>query len=156
MLKINIIAVGKNKETWVDQSISHYLKYLRKFASITFDYIPDKGKNRKMSASEIMKVEADLIKAKIKSNHIIALTDRGKKMDSIAFSDWLSNLMQRSGGACDFLVGGINGLDPSLMGSCNEEISLSPLTMSHQLIRPVLLEQLYRGFSILSGGKYHK
>jgi len=156
MLKINIIAVGKNKEPWVDDAVEHYLKYLRKFATATMDYIPDKSSGRNESEIEIMRDEAERIKAKIKSSYAIALSDRGKKMDSIQFSKWLSKLMQKSGGGCDLVIGGIYGLHPAFLESCREVISLSPLTMSHQLIRPVLLEQLYRGYSILTGGKYHK
>ncbi len=103
-----------------------------------------------------MQLEAELIRSKVKSNYSIALTDRGKSMDSLKFARWLEKLKINSGGACDFIIGGIYGIEKDLLASCRETLSLSPMTMSHQLVRPVLLEQLYRGFSILGGGKYHK
>ena len=156
MLKINIIAIGKNKDTWVAESVMHYTKYIRRYANISIEYLPDKSRSRSMAASEVMKAEAELIKRKPKSNYLISLSDRGKSMDSLQFSEWLKKLSIKCGGACDFIIGGIYGLDKDILSSSNEIISLSPLTMSHQLVRPVLLEQIYRAFSIINGGKYHK
>lgn len=156
MLKINVIAVGKSKEAWVEDAVNHYLKLLKKFARASFIYIPDIRKTKKITAAELMRLEAERIDRQLKSNCRLALSDKGQKFDSGQFSDFLSRLMKESDGTIDFIIGGIYGIDKSILESCRAVISLSPLTMSHQLIRPVLLEQLYRGFSILSGGNYHK
>lgn len=155
MLKINIITIGKNKETWVAESIIHFRKMLRKFVDVSIIYIPDKTSRKKLSEKEVMQSEADLILPEIKSNYPVALTDKGSRMDSLEFAQWFNSLMQHES-AIDFIIGGIYGLDDSIMKTCREKLSLSPMTMSHQLIRPVLLEQIYRAFSILTGGKYHK
>jgi 23S rRNA (pseudouridine1915-N3)-methyltransferase len=156
MLKINIIAVGKNKETWVDDAIGHYEKLLKKFVKLSFEYIPDQKKSSSLSENEVKRQEASAISKRLDSGHKIALSDKGRKYNSEEFADYLSKLMQQSGGAVEFIIGGAYGLDSSVINECDDVVSLSPMTMSHQLIRPVLLEQLYRGFSILSGGKYHK
>nr|MBN2277896.1 23S rRNA (pseudouridine(1915)-N(3))-methyltransferase RlmH [candidate division Zixibacteria bacterium] len=156
MLKINIIAVGKNKETWVEEAINHYLKLLARHASVSFIYIPDLKKSRELDNPELPRLEAPLIFKKIKSSCTVALVDKGKTYTSEEFAEYISGLMMTSGGSVDFIIGGIHGLDKSILITCRETLSLSPMTMSHQLIRPVLLEQLYRAFSILSGGKYHK
>lgn len=156
MLKINIISIGKNKDKWVDEAILHYVKLLKKYSLLTFDFIPGKKLSKNYSEDELRSLEAKLIKPKLRSRYQIALSDKGRSYDSKEFSKWLSALPNKSFGSCDFIIGGIYGLDKSFLKSCHEIISLSPMTMSHQIIRPVLLEQLYRGFSILSGSKYHR
>ena len=143
MLKIKIITVGKNKEAWVDDAIKHYEKLLTKFAKLSFVYIHDIKKTRALGDDDVKKLEASKIKKKLSPNYKVALSDKGR-------------LMRNSGGVIEIIIGGVYGLDESIIDECNDIISLSPMTMSHQLVRPVLLEQLYRGFSILSGGKYHK
>ncbi len=156
MLKIKIIALGKNKETWVDDAIMHYEKLLRKFARLSFVYIPDIKKARGLSENEVKKQEALRLMKKLGSGYKVALSDRGRQYDSNEFAKYLSRLIQDSGGSVEFIIGGVYGLDKPIMDECRNIISLSPMTISHQLVRPVLLEQLFRGFSILSGGKYHK
>lgn len=87
---------------------------------------------------------------------VVALSDSGKKADSHEFARLLEQWQTRSNGTITFLIGGPFGLDESLLSRADVALSLSPLTFSHQLVRLVLLEQLYRAFSILSGSPYHK
>jgi 23S rRNA (pseudouridine1915-N3)-methyltransferase len=155
MFKINILAVGKNKDCWVDESITHYLKLLKKYADLSVIYIPDVRQSKNFSEKELRKAEAVLIENKFASDYRIALSDRGKSLNSFQFAAFLSDIMIKQG-RCDFIIGGIFGLDDSILKQCACTLSFSPMTFSHQLIRPILLEQLYRGFSIISGGKYHK
>jgi 23S rRNA (pseudouridine1915-N3)-methyltransferase len=156
MLKINIIAVGKNKDAWVDDAIRHYEKLLKKFVNLSFDFIPDIKKSPGIGENEIKKLEASKIIKKLRPGYKIALSDKGRKYNSEEFAKYLSKLMQKSGGTVEFIIGGVYGLDESIINECDVVVSLSPMTITHQLVRPILLEQLYRGFSILSGGKYHK
>ncbi len=156
MFRINIIAPGKNKEDWIEEAVNHYLKLLKKFANVSFVYIPDIKKSKNITSAELMRCEAERIERQLKSPCRLALSDNGRKFDSLQFAVYLSELMEKCGGSVDFIIGGIYGIDKSLLESCRAVISLSPMTISHQLIRPVLLEQLYRGFSILSGNDYHK
>jgi len=156
MLKINVLTIGKNKDNWVSESIAHFLKLLKKYAVVEIIYIPEVKNSGKLPDSELKKAEEVAFNNHSKANFRIALTDKGISYDSIQFSKLINSLLQTSGGSIDFIIGGIYGLSDSFLKSCQQTLSLSPMTMSHQLIRPVLLEQLYRGFSILSGGKYHK
>ncbi|SYZ73338.1 Ribosomal RNA large subunit methyltransferase H [Candidatus Zixiibacteriota bacterium] len=155
MFRINIIAIGRNKDAWIELGIDHYLKLLRKSAQVNLAVIPDVKSAGNLSPQELRKAEANSFRKHLKSDFIIALSDRGRLMTSEEFADFLQVLMTRSPG-CDFLIGGIYGLDESILKTSREIISLSPMTMSHRLIRPVLLEQIYRAFSIISGGNYHK
>jgi len=156
MFAVNIITIGKNKDAWVDDAIAHYLKLLKRYAAVSLIYVPDTKQSATLSEAELMKKEARRLRKNFRSDYRIALSDRGRRFDSIQFANYLADLMRRSRGSVDFIIGGIYGLDETMIAECRETVSLSPMTMSHQLIRPVLLEQLYRGFSILSGGHYHK
>jgi 23S rRNA (pseudouridine1915-N3)-methyltransferase len=155
MLKIRVIAVGKNKEDWVEQSIGQYLTFLKKYSRPEIIYTAERKKTKSVSETEVMNIEAGFIAEKLDSGFIIALHDAGRKLDSKAFAAYLQKLMQ-SNNKCCFIIGGAYGLAPSLLKRCDDRLSLSPMTLSHQLVRPVLLEQLYRALSIISGGKYHK
>jgi 23S rRNA (pseudouridine1915-N3)-methyltransferase len=155
MFRIDIVALGKNKDRWVDEAILHYITLLKKFASINVIYIPDIKGAKNFNELELRRAEAAAIEKRLHSGYPIALSDRGKVFNSVEFARFLSKLMMKSG-SCEFIIGGIYGLDSSILEECRATLSLSPMTFSHQLVRPILLEQLYRAFSILSGGKYHK
>ncbi len=156
MISINIIAIGKNKDPWVEESIRHYLKFLQKYARVNILVIPDKSKSAKLPPLEITKLEASQIRSKIESKYVIALSEKGRKFDSEQFASFLEKTVSQGGGKIDFLIGGAFGLHDDLIHECSQSISLSPLTFSHQLVRPILLEQLYRAFTIIHGEKYHK
>jgi len=155
MFHINIIAVGKNKEYWVYSPVEHYLTFLQKFADVFMIYVPNIKQSSNLTEKELRRAEAINIQKYLKAEYRIALAHTGKSFDSVKFAKYVENLMLKTG-ACDFIIGGIYGLDKAIIESCNDIVSLSPMTMSHQLIRPVLLEQLFRAFSIISGSKYHK
>lgn len=155
MFKIRVMAVGKNKEHWVDLSIEHYQTCLKKYSRPEMIYTAERKKTGKISEIEVMKAEAEYIGDKLDTGYTIALHDRGRRLDSAEFAGYMQKLMSRHS-LCTFIIGGAYGLDEDLMKRCDDRLSLSPMTMSHQLVRPVLLEQLYRALSIISGGKYHK
>jgi 23S rRNA (pseudouridine1915-N3)-methyltransferase len=156
MLKINIISVGINKESWVEESIAHFLKPLKRYANVSLHIIPDIKNRKNMNKYDLMLLEAEKIDRLSKSDYRIGLTDKGRPFDSLKFAELLNTLKTESRGQIDFIIGGIYGLHPVILDNCRLKLSLSPMTMSHQLIRPVLLEQLYRGFSIIAGTDYHK
>jgi 23S rRNA (pseudouridine1915-N3)-methyltransferase len=155
MFRINIIAIGKNKDDWIESAVAHYLKLLKKYASVSIKYLPDIKNSKNLSEEELKLAEAELISKNKKSQFQIALSDKGKTFNTLTFAEYLESLKNQVG-IVDFIIGGIYGLDESLIKECNLCLSLSPMTMSHQLVRPVFLEQLYRCFSINAGGKYHK
>jgi 23S rRNA (pseudouridine1915-N3)-methyltransferase len=156
MLKIRILAIGEDKNRWVTEGIAHFTKLLSKYASIEFVSLPSPKSSASISPDEIKKQEAALFRERLAKGMTIALTDSGKSLDSIAFAKQLERWQVSSGGTVTFLIGGPFGLDAHLVESCDLALSLSLLTFSHQLVRLVLLEQLYRGYTILHNTSYHK
>ena len=156
MIKLKVIAVGKDKDSWVTDGCAHYLKLLKRFATVEIKIVPSVKSASSMPPDQIMKMEAErLTKEMTRATHV-ALTDTGKKMDTASFSKWLTGQVDTSGGMISFIIGGAYGLDKDVLAKADQVISLSPLTFSHQLVRLVLLEQLYRAFSVAHGTDYHK
>lgn len=156
LLKIEIHAIGREKDTWLNEGIAHYQKLLAKYASVEITTLGAKGIPSSLPPNEIRRQEAALFKKKPFEGTIVALCDRGEKTDSLQFAKILERLAAHSRGAIRFLIGGPWGLDEELVARAELSLSLSPLTFSHQLVRLILLEQIYRALSILHGDPYHK
>ncbi len=109
-----------------------------------------------LSPTEIRKAEAERLGKHLGKGLTIALTDRGEALDSPALARKLEQWMAHAGGAIQFVVGGPFGLHKSVLEKADLQLSLSPLTFSHQIVRLVLVEQLYRALSILHRTDYHK
>ena len=155
MLRVRIVAIGKNKDAWIAEGSRHYSKLLSRYATVETEIIPPLKSTSSLSPAEIKAREADRFeKAKLRG-FVIALSDRGVKMDTIRLSREIEKLQNRTG-EITFMIGGAHGLDDRIIERADLVLSLSPLTFSHQLVRLVLLEQLYRVFSLLHGGSYHK
>jgi 23S rRNA (pseudouridine1915-N3)-methyltransferase len=155
LLRIRIIAVGKHKERWVQEGCAHFEKLLARFAYIEWKIISSK-ESSSLSPAEIKRREAKLLEKEFQKGWNIALADAGESMDTFAFARMLETLQVKSGGRVNFIIGGAYGLDDDLLDTVDQRVSLSPLTFSHQLVRLVLLEQLYRAFTIIHGMDYHK
>ena len=155
MLKIKVVGIGKDKESWVTDACAHYSKLLGRFAVIEWVLIPSLKLSSSLSRTEIKKKEAKTILKEIKKGLVVALTDHGSAYDSIGFSEFLESCMSQNS-TVYFLIGGPYGLDQSVVEKADFRLSLSPLTFSHQIVRLVLAEQLYRAFTILNGTDYHK
>jgi 23S rRNA (pseudouridine1915-N3)-methyltransferase len=140
--KVTIIAVGKVKHAWINAGIQEYRKRL---PGLTIVEIKDSNK-----AKEFQDIQA-LIKSREK---LITLTERGKLMDSIAFSRFLAQEIRDE--AIVFAIGGPEGISPDLEKAASHCISLSPMTFTHDMARLLLIEQLYRAQNILQNGSYHK
>lgn len=156
MIKLRIIAIGKDKDRWISAGCEHCVKLLKRFATVELKIIPSPKISPSMTPDEIMKKEAERIVKQMSRGVNIALVDSGRQMDSIAFSSWLRKQIDTGDGPVNFVIGGPYGLHESILSQASETISLSALTFSHQLVRLVLLEQLYRALSIAHGTDYHK
>lgn len=159
MLHINVLCVGKVKETFFKEAIFEYSKRLSRFCDLNIieiqdEKIPDKS-NEKIE-QEIKDKEGNNILSHIKKDsYVIALDLRGKEFDSVTFSQEISRLSITNSNIT-FVIGGSLGLSEKVLSSCNEKICFSKLTFPHQLIRIFLLEQLYRSFKIANNEAYHK
>lgn len=156
MLKLRIVAIGKDKQSWVSDGISHYTKLLSKYAELDIRTIADTKTSASQSPPEIKAGQAAQFEKHLSKGLVVALSDRGKEYDSTTFAKLLERARITSGGTITFLIGGPYGLDDLLIKKADHIVSLSRLTFSHQVVRLVLLEQLYRAFSILAGTDYHK
>jgi 23S rRNA (pseudouridine1915-N3)-methyltransferase len=151
-----VLAIGKDKDPWVTEGCRHYGKLLSKHAKVAVTALPALKGVSALSPVEIMDREATVFERALGDEYLAALTHRGMSYDTASFARLLERLQTESRGAITFLIGGPYGLHERLMQRANLRVSLSPLTFSHQLVRLVLLEQLFRGFDILGGGSYHK
>ena len=159
MLHINVICVGKIKESFFRDAISEYSKRLSRFCNLTItelqdEKIPEKA-NEKIE-QEIKEKEGQNIISHIKKDsYVIALDLTGKELDSIALSQKIESL-SISNSSITFIIGGSLGLSKQVLTACNEKLCFSKMTFPHQLIRIFLLEQIYRSFKISNNETYHK
>ncbi len=156
MIKIKIICIGKDKDRWVSESCEHFVKLLSRYADLSLKIIPAYKISSSLTSAEIKKKEAELISKQFGKGHTIALVDTGEKYNSHSLARLIEKQIAISGGTMTFIIGGAYGLDNSILNQVDFKLSLSPLTFSHQLARVVLLEQLFRAFSIINNSDYHK
>ena len=156
MVKIKIIAIGKDKDKWISVGIEHYKKLISRFADVELITISSLKNSSSVNLKNIKSNESELILKNIQGKPYIALSDKGLQYDSMNFSKKLDDLTRKLQSRVIFVIGGAYGLNENILEKADSIISLSKLTFSHQLVRLVLLEQIYRGFSISHNTDYHK
>lgn len=159
-MNIDIITVGKIKEKYLKEGIAEYKKRLIPFCRINIIEVCDEKAPEKLSDVEknlILKKEANRILSKIKpSSYIISLCIEGKEWSSEEMAATMNHLMVDGKSHITFIIGGSLGLADEIKHKSNLLLSFSKLTFPHQLMRMVLLEQIYRWFKIIRGEPYHK
>ncbi len=159
MLTIQIVCIGKIKETYLKDAIAEYTKRLSKYCKLTILELPDEKIPEKLNSSisdEIKKKECDsILKHLKKDSHIICLDLTGKQLSSEEFSVHIQNLSMQTS-HITFIIGGSLGITEELLKLSQEKICFSKMTFPHQLIRVFLLEQLFRAFKIANGETYHR
>lgn len=160
IMKITIIAVGKLKEKYWKQAIAEYEKRLSTYTKIDIIEVPDEKAPETMSDKEIEQVkekEGQRILAKVKpQSTVITLEIQGKMLSSEGLAKELDQRMTQGASDFTFIIGGSNGLHQDVMKRSNFALSFSKMTFPHQMMRVVLLEQVYRAFKINRGEAYHK
>lgn len=155
MIKITIIAVGKSKESYWREAEAEYLKRLKPYAKIDIIEIPEEPFKDLGDKDRITTKEAEKIKKYAKSGStIIALHEKGKEFDSVSLSKFVEN-QSSQGSPLVFIIGGPLGIHPSIISKAQYQISLSQMTFPHQMVRVILLEQLYRAATISANKQYH-
>jgi 23S rRNA (pseudouridine1915-N3)-methyltransferase len=143
-MKIRILAVGKIKERFTQEWIDEFLKRLTKYCKLSVEELKESGKENEGN---------DILRHIREDDYVIALDIRGKSMSSETFAQLLKvKTMEKN---VTFLIGGADGLSQEVLKRANERISFSAMTFTHQLARLLLLEQVYRAYTILNGEKYH-
>ncbi|KFE42582.1 23S rRNA (pseudouridine(1915)-N(3))-methyltransferase RlmH [Staphylococcus agnetis] len=159
-MKITIIAVGKLKEKYWKQAIAEYEKRLTAYTKVEIIEVPDEKAPENMSDKEIEQVkekEGQRILAKIKpQSTVITLEIQGKMLSSEGLAKEMDQRMTQGASDFTFIIGGSNGLHQDVMKRSNFALSFSKMTFPHQMMRVVLLEQVYRAFKINRGEAYHK
>jgi len=153
-VRLRIAAVGRLKEAHWRAAAEEYLKRLRPYATVEVAEIPDRDISH--DASKAMAAEGtDLLRAIPESSYVVALDLTGAQMTSEGLSARLAELMVGGRSDVTFVIGGSAGLAPAVLQRADEKLSLSRMTLPHQLARVVLLEQLYRAFRIMRNEPYH-
>ncbi|MBN1334316.1 MAG: 23S rRNA (pseudouridine(1915)-N(3))-methyltransferase RlmH [Synergistales bacterium] len=153
-MKITLISVGKPAEKFYHQAVQEYLKRLQRYSSIEWLVIPScSGKN---TVEKIRSGETEsIIKVLRPRDRLVLLDMKGKTFESVAFASWLSSSICDISGRLVFVVGGPYGVSGNLRTRADVLLSLSQMTMPHELCLVFLVEQIYRAFSIIAGSSYH-
>lgn len=160
ILQIRILCVGKVKEKFYRDAAGEYIKRLGRYARVEIvetadEKTPDHAKGA--ACDGVRKKEGVRLLEKIRDrDYVIALDMRGESMDSVAFADRIAERMNRGASSLDFIIGGSLGLDDEVLQRADAVISFSKMTFPHQLMRVILLEQIYRAFRIMNREPYHK
>ena len=155
-MNIKLIIIGKTKSEFLIEGENEYQKRLKHYCKFSELIIPDIKNGGKLSKKELKEKEGSLILASIKnSDYVILLDDKGLTLSSTGFAELLNKKMVSSSHELIFVVGGAFGFSESVYKRANTKLSLSKMTFSHQMVRLIFKEQLYRAFTILKGEKYH-
>jgi 23S rRNA (pseudouridine1915-N3)-methyltransferase len=159
-MKITLVTVGKIKETYFAAAIAEYQKRLSRYCKLDIVELPDeKTPDNAGEALEMQIKEREgerILKVLREDAYVIALAIEGKMPDSIELSEKMEQLGIRGESHVMFVIGGSLGLSPAVMKRADEKLSFSRMTFPHQLMRVILLEQIYRSFRIMKGEPYHK
>ncbi|NLW55963.1 MAG: 23S rRNA (pseudouridine(1915)-N(3))-methyltransferase RlmH [Firmicutes bacterium] len=153
MLHLTILAVGKLKEDYLRKGVAEYQKRLTPFVKLKIVELPDSPLGKDLEIAKT--AEGKKICAALKKNaYVCAFDPGGKTLTSEELAQWLGE-REMEGKEVMLIIGGASGLAPEVLAQAHEVLSFSALTFPHQLFRLILVEQLYRGFKILRGEKYH-
>ena len=154
-MKITIVAVGLRQPAWADSAVEDYLGRFPKDWNVTIKAVKPELRAGQSTAN-IMKIEAERIRAAIPHNSlIIAMDERGKDLTTELFAQKVRAWRDAGESLC-FIIGGADGLDPQLKSEARMMLRLSSMTLPHAMARVMLAEQIYRAFSILTNHPYHR
>ncbi len=154
-MKVRLIQVGQTDEAYLKEGGQKYVDRLKHYCKFEQELIPDLKNVKNLSRDDQKRKEGELILKKIDKNQFVMLLDeRGREFDSKGFAGFLQKRMN-TGMDLTFVIGGPFGFSDEVYSRGDSKIALSQMTFSHQMVRLFFTEQLYRGFSILKGEKYH-
>ncbi len=155
MLQIIILMVGKTREAFIQEGVAFYAKRLQPFFRLDMKHVREEKEGKNLSPETVKGREGERLRAQIPpKSFAVALDPGGKEFTTEAFAAWLAK-REEAGQPLIFLIGGHLGLDEATRAAAHEKLALSRLTLTHELSRLVLLEQLYRAKTILTGHPYH-
>lgn len=159
-MEINIISVGKIKEDYFKKAIEEYEKRLKAYCRVNFIELKDESEEKNLSDKDIdiiLDKEGKRILEKIKERSFIIVLDiKGKSIDSVEFSKKINDIMLDGISSIDFIIGGSLGISQEVKDKANYSLSFSKFTFPHKLMKVILMEQIYRAFTIINNKTYHK
>ena len=155
-MRITLLTVGKTDIKWVAEGLEVYAFRLRHYISFEIKEIPELKNVSSLSREQIKTAEGKLILKNLRdSDELVLLDEHGKELRSIEFASMLERRMTTDSRDLVFAIGGAYGFSPEVYQRANSKISLSKMTFSHQMVRTIFAEQLYRAFTIMKGEPYH-
>jgi len=155
-MKIYLINVGKTNISYLAEGIHEFEKRIRRYIPFEILEIPELKRIKGSPVYALKEAEGrNLIKYIKKSDYSILLDKKGKEFDSVEFSDYIQKLMNKGLSTIYFFSGGVNGFSGEVYSRAHDLLSLSKMTFTHQMVRLIFIEQLYRALAILKGDPYH-
>ena len=155
-MRITLLTVGKTDKDWVRQGLDIYTSRLKHYIPFSIVEIPELKNVSSMSREQIKVREGELILKNIKpGDDMILLDERGRTYSSLEFAKLLQDKISYAGKDIVFVIGGAYGCSQAVYDRAGSKISLSRMTFSHQMVRTIFAEQIYRAFTIMRGEPYH-
>jgi len=155
-MTIKLLTIGKTDNSNLETLMNDYISRLNHYIKFELDIIPDLKKVKHLSEAQQKQKEGELILSKLKPTDVLVLLDEnGKQFDSVGFSNYLQKHMNSGIKQLVLVIGGPYGFSDNVYKKAQGKISLSKMTFSHQMVRLFVIEQLYRGYTILKNEPYH-
>ena len=155
-MKILLLTIGKTDDDYLITGIKKYVGRIGHYASFEMKEIPDIRNRKTLNEDQQKKAESFLLLQQLQpGDHVVLLDENGKQFTSVGFSESLEKQMATGAKRIVFIIGGPYGFAQEVYDRANAMMSLSPMTCSHQMVRLIFVEQLYRAFTILKGEPYH-
>ncbi len=157
MIRLNFIMVDRTRASYIKEGEEEYLKRLKRFISYKWTEVRPVKISKGVSDEEVIRREGEHIIEKIEhGDYLIVLDKGGRQYSSEGFASLIKKLADENRGQVCFIIGGPLGLSEDVKKKANLIISLSEMTLTHEMVRLILTEQIYRAFTIMEGHKYHK
>lgn len=155
-MKITLLTVGKTDKDWVRQGMDIYVSRLKHYIPFSVVEIPELKNVSALTKDQIKTREGELILRQIKpTDDLILLDERGKEYTSVELAKVIQDKISYAGKDMIYVIGGAYGFSDAVYQRANSKISLSRMTFSHQMVRAIFVEQIYRAFTIMKGEPYH-
>lgn len=155
-MKITLLTVGKTDKDWVKQGMDIYISRLKHYIPFSVVEIPELKNVSSLTKDQIKTREGELILKNIRpADDLILLDERGKEHSSMEFARIIQDKMAYTGKDMVYVIGGAYGFSEAVYKRADSKVSLSRMTFSHQMVRAIFIEQLYRAFTIMKGEPYH-
>ncbi len=156
-MKVTLLVTGKTDFKFIEEGNNLYISRIKHYLNFEYFTIKDLKKSKNVDVEYIKRLEGQLILSMVSANdYLVLLDENGKEIHSVEFAGFINQKLNAGVKKLVFVIGGAYGFSEDIYKRANEKISLSRLTFSHQMVRLIFLEQLYRACTIMKGEPYHK